>query len=205
MITTTKEKSTRRTIGASNAAAKGDGQRSARAREAGAAIQNQTGRLGEGEKGRRFRMIGHTVCIHNPRAEWSELKGSYGTVTNQWGDGGVCVEVTRWGASKTRIQFSRQEIEHVPLNDAIRHDASEECALVRRAIDLEGIGLYPYEHGLISDHVTAVLKRRAEKLKVQIRGIQRLRQHSLAKQARYAEIGLGNYCTAIVPYAGGVL
>lgn len=151
-----------------------------------------------------FRMIGQTVCIHCPREEWSELKGRYATVVNQWGDGSVCVEVQRWhGGNKMRIQFARHEIEHVPLNDYIRHHADEECALISRAVELAGYGYRPV-NGMVADRVMVTLARRAEGLKVRIRAIQRLKLHALLNAARSAKHGLGNYCTAMVPYTGGV-
>jgi hypothetical protein len=145
-------------------------------------------------------MIGQTVCIHCPRAEWSELKGRYGTVTNQWCDGSVCVEVERWYGSKARISFARFEIEHVAMNDFMRHRADEECAMVCRSIDLSGLARnLPW----ISDKVRSGLLRRAESLKIQIRAFQRIMMHSLGRCADRARLDLPNCCTAIIPYAGG--
>lgn len=184
----------RRQRGTGKAAKADAGLRSAQHSEAGAAKPKTT----------RFRMIGQTVCIHCPREEWSELKGRYATVVNQWGDGSVCVEVERWQGSKARICFARHEVEHVPLNDYMRRNANEECALIVRAVDLGSYtGPYLPEHGWISDKVRATLLRRAARLKDHIRVIQRLNQQSLPKIARHVEHGIGNYCTAIVPYAGG--
>lgn len=188
----------RRTDGTSEAAEKGAGQRGAHAREEGAANNKP--------KTTRFRMIGQTVCIHCPREEWSELKGRYATVVNQWCDGSVLVEVERWYGSKARICFARHEVEHVALNDYLLHHEDAECSLIERSVRLGGYaGPYVPEHGWISDKVRDELYRRSDSLKVEIRALQRIKWHSLSKCARNERHGLSNFCTAIVPYEGGAL
>ena len=155
------------------------------------------------EETRRFRMIGQTVCIHCPREEWSDLKGRFGTVTNQWGDGRVCVEVERWYGSKARISFARSEVEHVAMNDFMRHRADEECALILRAVALGSLAGRCSPHGPLSERLNAACERRSQRIQTQILAIQRLRGCDLARTARLVALGIGNYCTAIVPYAGG--
>jgi len=172
---------------------------------------SETGSQGENGSGgavrvstcRRFIMIGHTVRISNPRAEWRELRGFYGTVTNQWGDGSVCVEVTRWGGGKSRISFLREEVEHVPMGDTLRHCGDEETTMIRRCANFAGMGSWVSGHGLLSEALESAIKRRADRIKVEIAAVHRHEKHDLQRQARWMELGLSNWCTALVPYTGG--
>lgn len=154
---------------------------------------------------RRFIMMGHTVKIVNPREDWSELRGSYATVENQWGDGSVCVKVTRPGRDgSTRICFAREEIEMVPINDPVRHADTEEYNLIGRASAFEIMPKWGgSDKAQLSEALKAAVIKRAERLTVQIRAIQRLKEQDLRTLAKWMACGLGNYCTAVVPYTGG--
>lgn len=154
---------------------------------------------------RRFSMRDHTVKIVNPRPEWKELKGSYGRVENYWGDGSVCLSVTRPGRDGTsRIAFSREEVEIVPMGDTLRHCNTEEYRLIVRSVAL---GLMPKYGGPdrqpLSDALKAAVMKRVERLNAQIKAIQRIRKHDLPMQASGMALGLSNWCTALVPYTGG--
>jgi hypothetical protein len=154
---------------------------------------------------RRFVMLGHTVKIVNPRSEWSELRGSYGTVTNQWGDGSVCVSVTRPGRDgPSRICFSRGEIEIVPMGDTLRHADTEEYRLVIRSVAFSQMPKWGGPDGQpLSDVLKAAVMRRSERLQKEIKDVQRIAKHSLIKTEFWAMARISNYCTALVLYTGG--
>jgi hypothetical protein len=154
---------------------------------------------------RRFVMLGHTVKIVNPRKEWSELRGSYGTVTNQWGDGSACVSVTRPGRDgPSRVSFGREEIEHVPMGATLRHADTEEYRLVIRSVALSQMSKWGGPEGQpLSDKLKAAVMRRSERLQIPVRDIQRIARHDLRWQAAMTAMGLSNFCTAMVPYTGG--
>jgi len=155
--------------------------------------------------GRRFVMLGHTVKIVNPREGWECMKGSYATVLTTFvHDGSVLVEMTRpGGATKEKCCFASYEIEVVPMGDTLRHCADEETTMIRRCVGLAGLGSWVSGHGLLSEALEASIRRRADRLKVEIAAIQRHEQHDLQRQARWAAMGLSNWCTALVPCTGG--
>lgn len=178
-------------------------------RQAGAAQRQPMGRAASGAQGRkasrtsgrlknapatterRAVMIRHTVEI---LSNYDGLCGVYGTVVRgDTGDGKVLVEV-RWPTDTPRqICYLSREVEHVAMDDAILHNATEECLLIHRHLRLTCCIDYMPVLQEFSGHMAEAVKRRQTRLQAQIRMIQR------AESSRP-----GNpRCTALVLWEGG--
>ncbi len=177
-------------------------------RQAGAAHRQPMGRAASGAQGRkasrtsgrlknapattecRAVMIKHTVQI---LSNYDGLRGLYGTVVRgDTGDGKVLVEVSIGDTRRTICYLSR-EVEHVAMDDAILHNATEECLLIRRYLRLTCCIDYMPVLQEFSGNLAEAVKRRQTRLRAQIRMVQR------AESTRP-----GNpFCTALVLWEGG--
>lgn len=156
--------------------------------------------------GRRFVMRGHTVKIVNPREGWECMKGSFATVIEQFPDNlGALVEMTRPGRdTKEKCCFAHEEFEVVPMGDTLRHGDTEEYQRIVRSVALSQMPKWGGPDGqTLSDKLKAAVMRRSERLAHETRGIQRIKKQDLREAAIWVELGLSNWCTALVPYTGG--
>lgn len=134
---------------------------------------------------RRAAMVGHTVCI---LSDYENLRGAFGEVIiGDNGTGQVLVRMPGRLYGETRhICYLTSEVEVVACNDTLLHRADEECHLIARAVRLWGWVDYHHAGGRgATDRLWAAVQRRADRLKAQIRALQR-------------EAG-----TALVPWEGG--
>jgi hypothetical protein len=156
--------------------------------------------------GRRFVMCGHLVKIVNPREGWECMKGSFATVIEQFPDNlGALVEMTRPGRdTKEKCCFAHEEFEVVPMGDTLRHGDTEEYQRIVRSVALSQMPKWGGPDGqTLSDKLKAAVMRRSERLAHETRGIQRIKKQDLREAAIWVELGLSNWCTALVLYAGG--
>lgn len=155
-------------------------------------------------------MVGHAVCIEQPRPEWEAVKWKFATVLQGWEDGSALVEFDRayFGGSpkRERAVFSASEIKHVVMNDYLRHNACERLLLIARCSELRALAslctngyLKQGEH---SDRLRAALERRVQRLIGEVGALDRADRSRTARIAFAARYGLHNSCTALVPVDG---
>lgn len=152
-----------------------------------------SGRLIEGPATteRRAVMVGHTVQI---RSDYDSRCGLYGTVVRgDMGDGKVLVDVCWPSDTRRPICYLSREVEHVAMDDAILHNATEECLLIRRYLRLTCCIDYMPVQQEFSGHMAEAVKRRQTRLQAQIRMIQRMESTRPGNP----------FCTALVLWEGG--
>ena len=140
---------------------------------------------------RRAVMVQHTVQI---RSNYDGLRGCYGTVLRgDVGDGTVLVAVSAPCSPRREICYATREVRHVAMDDAIMHDADEECRLIRRYVQLGSFEDYlPYCQA-VNPGLAEAVKVWLARLRVQIRAIQRVKSTRPGSR----------YCTAMVLWKGG--
>lgn len=140
---------------------------------------------------RRAVMVGHTVQI---LSAYDGLQGCYATVLwGDMGDGKVLVVVDGGWVARREICYLSRELRHVAMDDAIRHDADEECLLIRRHTELACFWDYLPPNQERTEELAARVDKRLERLRAQIRMIQRAESTRPGRRC----------CTALVLWEGG--
>lgn len=153
--------------------------------------QRTSGRLSTAQTTEcRAVMVKHTVQI---LSNYADLRGYYGTVVRgDVGDRTVLVAVSAPGGQRREICYATREVRHVAMDDAIMHDADEECRLIRRSVQLACPEDYMPRTQTVTAELAEAVKARLSRLRAQIRAIQR------AKSTRPGN----RFCTALVAGKG---
>ncbi len=140
---------------------------------------------------RRAVMVKHTVQV---LSNYDGLRGYFGTVVRgDVGDRTVLVAVSAPGGQRREICYATREVRHVAMDDAIMHDADEECWLIRRHTELVCFTAYMPYHQIVTAELAQAVEARLSRLRAQIRTIQRVQGTRPGSR----------YCTALAVWKGG--
>jgi len=147
-------------------------------------------------------MVGHTVRV---LVDYDGLRGCFGTVLEgDFGDGKVLVAVTGAVTDQRReICFLIREVETVPMNDTLTHTGQlaapdhEVYLLIRRNVDQRRLAC----SGELSDRLAAALQRRSDRLRAEVRSLQRAR--AVRDAHKWLRAFGSPCCTALVVVQGG--